>query len=191
MCVARRSAPARRHSKCAAAPSRTGAPPNPGRQATLASLSCAPEAKSRATSRCSAARTFTAKAPAASAALHVRDVRARHTTTCGGSTESEAKELTVAPCGPVGAWAVTTVTPVANVPHAARKSAASGVWWGSVPVPASSAIRNPPLRRGVPRIVVFLLVSVYAVLSPVANSLLLGLITECHDHWRGSPHSAG
>jgi hypothetical protein len=69
---------------------------------------------------------LTAKVPEASTACQVRDVRARQTMICGGSADSEVKEFTVPPCGPSGASAVTTVTPVANVPQTARKASGSG-----------------------------------------------------------------
>src|SRR5579863_5905603 len=50
-----------------------------------------------------------------------------HTSTSGGSSETDAKELAVMPCTFPGARsAVTTVTPVANWPRAWRNSRAVG-----------------------------------------------------------------
>lgn len=51
----------------------------------------------------------------------------RKNPTSGGSSEIDAKEPMATPTGPVGAWAVTTVTPVGKLPSTRRKSCGSMV----------------------------------------------------------------
>src|SRR5438067_6979398 len=48
-----------------------------------------------------------------------------HTSTSGGSSDTEVKELAANPDGPSGPWPVTTVTPVAKWPRIVRKRALS------------------------------------------------------------------
>src|SRR4051794_22724118 len=63
---------------------------------------------------------FTAKAPLAAINERPEPRRRRHTSTSGGSRETEVNEFAVTPYRPAGPPVVTTVTPVAKAPSARR-----------------------------------------------------------------------
>src|SRR2546423_13161923 len=68
---------------------------------------------------------LTAKWPLSRMAGQVDDECAMHTSTSGGSSDTDVKELAARPDGPSGPWPVTTVTPVAKCPRTVRKWALS------------------------------------------------------------------
>jgi len=55
----------------------------------------------------------------------VLDEWAMHTSTSGGSSDTDVNELAAMPDGPSAPWPVTTVTPVAKCPRIVRNSALS------------------------------------------------------------------
>ena len=63
---------------------------------------------------------------AACTASSVREPRSRQASISIGSIESEQTAFAVAPAGPSGPFAETTVTPVGSIPIAARKLAGFG-----------------------------------------------------------------
>ena len=66
---------------------------------------------------------------ACSTATRVREPRSRQASISGGSSDSEATAFAVAPAGPAGPIAVTTVTAVGKPDIAARRVAGS-IWVG-------------------------------------------------------------
>ena len=81
----------------------------------------APDPSGRTGARAPPARrraAFTPKRPWARTAVSVREPRSRQASIIGGSSESEVTAFAVAPDGPFGPIAVTTVTPVAYEPSA-------------------------------------------------------------------------
>ena len=73
-------------------------------------------ANRRHTTSWSSARMFTQNDPAASICGHDDDPRSGKNATSGGSSDTDANEPTARPTGPLGAVAVTTVTPVGKWP---------------------------------------------------------------------------
>src|SRR5437764_13917608 len=69
---------------------------------------------------------LTPKRPALRIRHHVSDVRAGLNETSGGSSETDASELTTGPCGRPPGAAVTIATPVAKRPSAWRNARGSG-----------------------------------------------------------------
>jgi len=65
------------------------------------------------------------KVPAVADRRQVVDEWAMHTSTSGGSSDTDVKELGRHPDGRSGPWPVTTVTPVAKCPRTVRKRALS------------------------------------------------------------------
>src|SRR5215217_6668262 len=102
--------------------------PSRSLQATPAHLSAtgALVAKERAICSWPACRTLIPKWLAAWTASRVRDPRSRQASISIGSIESEQTALAVAPAGPSGPEALTTVTPVGSIAIAERNLAGSG-----------------------------------------------------------------
>jgi hypothetical protein len=71
------------------------------------------------------ASTFTPNRPVRRIRAHVNDARAGQNETSGGSSETDASELTIIPAGSPPGAAVTKATPVANLPSASRNAAVS------------------------------------------------------------------
>jgi hypothetical protein len=63
---------------------------------------------------------LTPKRPAARIRRHVSDARDGQKETSGGSSDTDASELTIRPSGVPPTLAVTSATPVAQRPRAAR-----------------------------------------------------------------------
>src|SRR5439155_15423665 len=133
----------------------SGAPVRgPGTQST-ASNCAAPSgrqrlAKCRATSSWSTESTDTARARAGVRLWYRTASRPTRTSSSGGSSETDANELAVIPCGALPPT-VTTVTPVANVPNARRSRLVSitspeGPGWLSTPASSRRSLR-PDRRR--------------------------------------------
>jgi hypothetical protein len=70
----------------------------------------------------------------------VRDLRSRHTNTCGGRRDTEVNAFTVMPSGPSGPGQVTTVTPVANRRISVRNLSGSTAGFSEVPQVAAGMV---------------------------------------------------
>jgi hypothetical protein len=82
----------------------------------------------------SAASTFTANTRACLMAAHVLELWAKHTITCGGSSVSEVKAVTVTPKSRSDVEVMTTDTPVANCARGAERVWLDGGAGSDVPV---------------------------------------------------------
>ena len=86
-----------------------------------------------------------AKRSAVCTAASVRDARSRQASISGGSSESEVTAFAVAPAGPLGPGALTTVTPVGSRDIASRKLSGSGAGIIRLKVEKYDAARVRPL----------------------------------------------
>src|SRR5215475_7686333 len=103
-----------------------GLPLSPGCHATSANLSACFEANRLEIGRCCSLRMLIAKCAVHAKSGKLPALRAMQTSTSGGSSETEVKELAVKPRGRLSSsMAVTTVTPVTKQPKARRSSSGS------------------------------------------------------------------
>ena len=120
-----------RHSAIASAsPTSSGTPPSPGSHATSANLSSAFEAKSAHRSAQPSLMKLTTNRRACRSASSVLLVRSTHTSSIGGSAETEQTAFVVRPFGSPSASSVVTIaTPVGNalmIPKNSCRSTAMG-----------------------------------------------------------------
>src|SRR3954454_8408278 len=141
----------RSHSNTPSESFRIGAPASPQAQGVVPNRSSSRVAKRIEAGCCPVWRTLTANWVASISAAALAAGLARHTSSSGGSSDTEVKLLTVKPAGdPSGVRQVTTVTPVAKQPSAARKVRGSCplryswcVGWAAI----SGLYREQVLRR--------------------------------------------
>src|SRR5215207_10250292 len=122
------------HSRVASASVSRGTPPRPRSQSGPAKRSLPAGVARLSKPSCRRASTLTAKRPPRRMRDHVSELREGQNDTRGGSSETDASELTISPAGVPSTAAVTNATPVANLPSAVRNerpSSAGAAWAGA------------------------------------------------------------
>jgi len=107
------------------APSSRTAPCSVTRQSSPSNRRSRRVANCRPTCSCSADRMLTPSRDTSERRDQVREVRAIHTDTSAGSSETDVKEFAVSPMGSSSANAATAVTPVGKAPKTRRSRAGS------------------------------------------------------------------
>jgi hypothetical protein len=91
---------------------------------------------------------FTTNVPLSRTAVSVAAALLRHTSSDGGSSDTEVTALAVAPWSVPSWWEVITVTPVAKCPMTCRYCSPSHATGGATPTPLADPMGGHVTRSG-------------------------------------------